>query len=115
MAVGEGRVETIEGSKIIHQLAKDLGGKLGLKNVGYHHSVFTAQLPNLLDGRMYDLIFIDGHHQGDALLQYVELTKSHLNEGGCFVIDDINWSSDMQAAWRELMSDNHFSLSMDFF
>lgn len=115
MATGEGRVETIEGSKIIHQIAKDIGSDLGVNNVGYHHATFTMQLPKLLDGRMYDLIFIDGHHQGDALLQYVEMTKNHLNEGGCFVIDDINWSSDMLAAWRELMSDDHFSLSMDFF
>jgi predicted O-methyltransferase YrrM len=115
MAVGGGRVETIEGSKIIHQFAKDLGSELGFSNVGYYHSTFTAQLPKLLEGRMYDLIFIDGHHQGDALLHYVEMTKNHLNEGGCFVIDDINWSSDMQATWRKLMSDDQFSLSLDFF
>lgn len=115
MAVGDGEVQTIEGSQSIHALAKQTGRYLDVENVTFYRSTFLDQLPSVLSGRTYDMIFIDGHHQGAALLNYVEMTKSHLKDGGCFVVDDINWSRDMQEAWQSLVKDDDFTLSLDFF
>ena len=114
-AVGDGKVETIEGSKSIYDLARMSCEEIGTTNITFHHSSFKKQLPSILERKVFDVIFIDGHHQGAALLDYVNLTKSHLREGGCFIIDDINWSKDMHSAWERLIAYDDFSLSLDFF
>lgn len=63
----------------------------------------------------YDLIFIDGHHEGTALLDYAYKLIPSLNAGGCLVIDDIHWSNDMYDAWQALQRHESFNLSIDLF
>lgn len=79
------------------------------------HSSFDDYLKSLDPRERFDLIFIDGHHEGEALLNYFTLLKPHLNDNGCFVIDDINWSADMQRAWQALIQDDAFELKLDLF
>ena len=63
----------------------------------------------------FDLIFIDGHHQGDALRSYVEQIKPWLKAGGVLVCDDIHWSPDMEDAWNSLQIDANWTASVDFY
>ncbi len=52
----------------------------------------------------FELIFIDGHHHGDALKSYVERLRPWLAQGraAAIVCDDIRWSPDMWNAWEGL-------------
>lgn len=47
-----------------------------------------------------DLIFIDAHHEGPALLSYFNEAKKRCYQEAIIIIDDINYSKDMQTAWR---------------
>ena len=63
----------------------------------------------------YDLIFIDGHHNGTALLHYIEALDKNSNEQTIFIVDDIRWSKDMFMAWNQLIQNEKYQLSIDFF
>ncbi len=63
----------------------------------------------------YDLIFIDGHHNGTALLEYMEALDKNSNEQTIFIVDDIRWSKDMLMAWNQLIQNEKYQLSIDFF
>jgi len=75
---------------------------------------FEETLPSLLASeRRFDLVFLDGHHEGPALqAQWAQLTP-RLNPGAWVVVDDIRWSKGMHAAWRQLASsDGVFALDL---
>jgi len=64
---------------------------------------FRETLPVLMDsGMRFDLVFLDGHHEGQALLEQWHRLRPRLNRGAWVVVDDIRWSVDMHAAWKEL-------------
>ncbi|MCB0738637.1 MAG: class I SAM-dependent methyltransferase [Bacteroidetes bacterium] len=50
----------------------------------------------------FDFVFLDGHHDGKATLQYFELLKPLLLNHTIIVFDDIHWSADMFNAWKQL-------------
>jgi hypothetical protein len=63
----------------------------------------------------YDLIFIDGHHDGTALLKYMEALDKNSNDQTIFIVDDIRWSKDMFSAWNQLVQNEKYQVSIDFF
>ena len=64
---------------------------------------FERTLPAVLgDGEGWDVVFLDGHHEGAALLDQWQRIRPHLRPGGCVILDDIRWSMDMHAAWLQL-------------
>lgn len=66
-------------------------------------------------GEKYDLIFVDGHHDGKALLQYMKDLDKHSDDSTIFILDDIRWSDDMFTAWRELMDSKKYHVCLDLF
>lgn len=76
---------------------------------------FSDFLPTLNRAYQADLIFIDGHHNGDAMLNYIEQLLPHSHDETIFILDDIRWSDSMFAAWQQLEDDNRFHVSIDFF
>ena len=60
----------------------------------------------------WDVVFLDGHHDGDATLEYVECLKTKLLPGGAILIDDIDWSRGMKGAWCELLDDPYWNLTL---
>ena len=63
----------------------------------------------------FDLIFIDGHHDGKALLQYLETLSPFIHDETIILVDDIRWSDSMFTAWKKLRTDEHFHLTIDLF
>ena len=68
-----------------------------------------------LNTECFDLIFIDGHHDGKALLSYVKDLKEYIHDDTIIVLDDIRWSASMLKSWNLLKNSNEFNLSLDFF
>ena len=60
----------------------------------------------------WDVVFLDGHHDRDATLAYVECLKTKLNPGGAILVDDIVWSKGMKEAWSKLLEDSHWNATM---
>ena len=60
-------------------------------------------------------MFIDGHHDGKALLEYLDALSPFTDEDTIFILDDIRWSNSMLDSWNKLKASDIYHLSMDFF
>jgi predicted O-methyltransferase YrrM len=61
----------------------------------------------------FDLIFLDGHHDGTATLDYFEQIKNLAHQDSLVIIDDIHWSKSMTAAWHKIIKDPQVTASID--
>lgn len=68
------------------------------------------KLPSFLT---YDLIFVDGHHDGEAMLKYLERLLDQSHNETLFIFDDIRWSDDMWRAWQTIVSDTRLHVTID--
>lgn len=107
------KLTTIEGCPNTFELAKENFKKLGIAP-NIINAEFDSYLSTLNDEK-FDLIFIDGNHNGEATIKYVNQLKQHSHSNTFFILDDIRWSDDMYLAWNQLVSDNYFHVSMDLF
>lgn len=64
---------------------------------------------------IFDLIYIDGHHDGKSLINYVKQLEKNTHNETLFILDDIRWSNDMLSAWKQLINDEQYHLTIDFF
>ncbi len=62
---------------------------------------------------IYDLVFLDGNHQSEATLNYLELLMDSTHGETLFILDDIRWNDDMWKLWNQLVDDERFHLSID--
>jgi predicted O-methyltransferase YrrM len=116
LAAATKSVVTLEGCPQHVRLAKQHAEKLGLTGrMTFLQGNFDDLLIHPAVQAEFDLIFIDGNHRGDALKRYVTNLRPQLRDGGCFVIDDIHWSPDMQQAWDEISQHEDYQLSIDLF
>ena len=88
--------------------------KLNLTGVESVLSTFDAYL-NEAKNKKFDLVFIDGHHDGKATLDYLSRLKDLTNDETLFILDDIRWSESMFNAWNTLISDEAYHVTIDFF
>ncbi len=63
--------------------------------------------------KKFDLIYLDGHHDGPATLNYFEQIKNLAYQDTLVIIDDIHWSQSMTAAWNEIIKDPKVTVSID--
>lgn len=109
-------LHTIEVNADVQQIAQNQFDTMGCGNVYTHCGTFAEHLPSLLQHLpSVGLAFVDGHHQGEAMLRYVEAMLPHITPSSMLVLDDIRWSDDMEAAWHVLCADPRVSLSIDLF
>jgi|LauGreDrversion4_2_1035121.scaffolds.fasta_scaffold113234_1 predicted O-methyltransferase YrrM len=98
------RVQTVEGHAGIAQRAREgwirtgKSSSIGLEVRTFGEAIagWEAEVPR----RQWDLIFLDGHHEGDAMRAYIQRLRPLLAPDGCIVCDDIHWSRGMEAAWE---------------
>ena len=97
---------TLDASAYRQRLAKEIHANLGLDNISYVTGLFTDTLqPTLTDMGTVDLAFIDGHHQYQPTLDYLEEILKFSTPDTVFVFDDIRWSEGMKQAWDEIRAD----------
>lgn len=77
-----------------------------IRNVKIINDTFDLVFDNnLLAGQKFDLVFIDGNHRGKYLLKYYQiLTQQYCKKPFIIIADDINWSSDMYKAWKNIVN-----------
>ena len=112
----KGRIITVEGCAPIAQIAQI--------NV-QHHALIPDQISVInqtfsdfileLEPQIFDLIYIDGHHDGEALLKYCNALENMIHDQSMVILDDIRWSESMFNAWKTLCKSHSFNVSIDFF
>ena len=104
-------VETWEGCQNTADFARNNWIKLGLeKQIHSKVGKFEGLLKSTKGG--WDMVFLDGHHDGEATLTYVKELKSKLGKGGCVLVDDVVWSKGMKMAWRQLLDDPYWNVTV---
>jgi predicted O-methyltransferase YrrM len=112
------RIETVEGSAAIADFTRENFKDHQTNNV----QVITSTFNDFLDHGLstspsisYDLIYLDGHHDGAATIAYFEKLLPYAHKDSVFILDDIYWSRDMTAAWNTLCKHPKVTASVDIF
>lgn len=114
IASPEAQITTIEGCT---ELASYIKNQWSDRNTNMVTSTFDSffQSPEV-EGKKWDLVYLDGNHTYEATLSYYEIIKNkHSRNETCLVFDDIYWSKEMLEAWNKIISDPANSLTLDFF
>ena len=110
-------VVTLEGDENISAIARELHSKMKIINV----EVVTGPFEETLSGVLHrmtkrpDLVFLDGNHKKEAVIEYYEAILPFCHDGTVIVVDDIYWSEDMESGWKSLVSRPEITLSVDLF
>ncbi len=108
-------IYSIEGSENIAAIAKENHLFFGLNNITVLVGRFDVVLPHLLeDISPLDFVFIDGHHDKHATLEYFAQIRPFMRSGGVMLFDDIYWSSGMQEAWRQIVDSLQYESHKSF-
>lgn len=104
---------TLEGSAELAALARTHLGRIA-PHARLMQSTFDEGLDAALaDVAPVDLVYIDGDHQRDATLRYVDAIRPHMAERAIMLLDDIRWSPGMFAAWREIAARDEVTCAVD--
>jgi predicted O-methyltransferase YrrM len=110
------RCISLEGSAVLTEQARNHFLQQGLQSVEVVTGLFHETLPGVIsEQKPFDLIFFDGHHDGEATWQYFLQCLASSHPKTVFVFDDIYWSRDMQAAWKKIVHHEAVRLSIDLY
>lgn len=110
---GVGSMVTIDASAARMEVAREVLSRLALGDVVEARlGRFAAELPSVLSEPV-GYAFVDGHHDEQATLEYLELIHPALEFPGIVVFDDIGWSDGMERAWKKLRSDSRLAGSAE--
>jgi len=107
-------ITTVEACHNTYEVARSHFKSLGISNINAINDTFQNFLKHY-NGQKFDLVFIDGHHDGVALKNYLELLNPHTHNDTLFILDDIRWSNSMFEAWKELCASQDYHVTMDLF
>jgi predicted O-methyltransferase YrrM len=109
-------VTTMEGSKVIAQIAKQNFTSLGIKNIHQILGNFDDTLPTFLSkSKPLNFVFIDGNHRKLPTLNYFNQLLPHLHNDSIVIFDDVHWSEEMEEAWEIIKQDERVRLTIDLF
>lgn len=108
-----GKVMTIEGAESIASVALENFAELKLDNIKVTIGRFQDVLKSILiDIEPVDYVFIDGHHDENATMNYYKQIMPHLSNHALLIFDDIRWSDGMERAWNEIRQHRNIQLSI---
>ena len=110
------KIVSIEGCPELSAIAESNFLQAGVENIEVLRGDFDKVLPELKNtGFEPSLVFVDGNHRKEAVLKYFTLLKELIRDNSVIIFDDINYSFEMNEAWKEIKSDLQVSLSIDLF
>lgn len=112
---GGGTLRSIEGSPTLAAKARELLGELGLdERIEVVEGSLDEVLEDVLEAaRPVDLAFLDAGKAYEPMLRQFRRLLPHLAPSATVVMDDIHWSREMAAGWRELSSHPRVRLAVD--
>ena len=110
----DSNIVTVEACSATRNEALGNFRKLNCMNIESILATFSSFLESY-SGEKFDIVFIDGHHDGVALKNYLELLNPHTHNDTLFILDDIRWSNSMFEAWTELCASQDYHVTMDLF
>ncbi len=115
-SVPKSSIYTIEGCPNLFQFSNQLFQKQQQKNIQQIQGNFDIEFPKLLQSlKSIDFIYIDGNHAYEPTMRYFKTALTKKTPQTIMMFDDINWSKEMQKAWKEIQLNSEVTLSMDFF
>ena len=94
---------------------KEIPWKMNDSKCPVHHVVGSSHLPEtieklktLLDGRLIDVLFIDGDHSKEGMLQDFYDYSPLVRTGGIIAVHDIFYLPEVIAAWAEVPGSQRF-------
>lgn len=109
-----GNVITVEACSASRAVALTNFDRLNCSNIKSINNTFVDFFKTYSDNK-FDLVYIDGHHDGIALLNYLHSVEPFTHDETIFLLDDIRWSQSMLDAWNQLKEDEKYHVSIDFF
>lgn len=107
-------VHTVEGCANTLEKAKEYFKKYGFRNVTTHQALFENYLSHLTT-ETFDLVFIDGDHNGERTFSYFNSLLNHVHNDSLIIFDDIYWSESMTQAWKKICDHERVTVSIDTF
>lgn len=107
-------VETVEGCENTLRTAQSYFNKFEIRNIATHNDLFFDFL-NRLPQKTFDLVFIDGDHNGERTFQYFEKLVNFVHNDSVLIFDDIYWNPGMTQAWEKIIAHPKVTVSIDTF
>jgi predicted O-methyltransferase YrrM len=112
----QGKIITLEGAESLASLARSNFKELDLSKTNVVIGRFLDTLQDvLIKNAPIDFVFIDGHHEEYATLNYFKQILPSLSDGAVLVFDDISWSRGMERAWNIIRKNRNLKVSVDLF
>jgi predicted O-methyltransferase YrrM len=116
MANRHARVITLEGCPELCLKARNHFERLELGNIELVEGRFEDTLENALEKLGgADLVYFDGNHRKEAMLDYFSKVLPFISNDTVFVFDDIHSSTGMEQAWEEARQHESVTVSLDLF
>ena len=113
---GEALLYSMEGSPAIAEIAESNFKEAGLNNIRLYVGSFSESLPGILSKESSPgLIFIDGDHRKEPLIGYFERLADISDNNTVVIIDDINYSREMEEAWIAIRQHERVSVTIDIY
>ena len=112
----QGQFITMEGAAALAELAQK-----HLNQFNLTAEVLTGEFSEILEKQINlseyqpDYVFLDGNHQYEATLKYIDQLLPVMPSDSILMIDDINWSVGMRKAWKEIILRKEVTISVDLF
>jgi predicted O-methyltransferase YrrM len=108
-------IVTVDACANTQEIAKENLKTLNLENITFVNQTFIDYFNHHDNGPTYDIIFIDGHHDGDALMDYMKIMEKISHDETIFILDDIRWSESMKTAWNMLIKMDKYHVTIDLY
>lgn len=116
LAAPGGRIVTLEGCPELSRKAESHFKNLNINNIDLLTGRFEDTLPKALSGlEKADVIYLDGNHHRDSLLEYYGKCLPHTHNETVIVVDDIRRSPGMEEAWEIIRQREEVRISLDLF
>ena len=114
MADSRNEVVTFEGSEALLEMAALNWKKLGISNIQVVEGNIDETLYTYAREGV-DFVYIDANHRYEATLRYFAYFAQLAHEKTIIVLDDIHYSCEMEAAWKEIGKRADVTTTMDFY
>lgn len=108
------KITTLEGCPETAKIAQKAFDNLNESKITIQLGAFKTSLPEVTQAA-YDLVLFDGNHSFNGTLNYFDMLLKCKNNESVFIFDDIHWSREMEAAWKEIKEHPEVTLTVDTF